>query len=231
MSMELPFHLKTLEPLPGALDIIRYLGGAEDQIADADEICDALELSERGFSKAIRRLVTKGYVAMDGDQVYRLTEQGAQAAQELGTFYAATGGPKPASSGPRRVIRRLVVALPRAVVAHVPNEILVGFHEADLGHLLTTPAEVVLRLSVVNGKPEKPEDAVMNVSNMPVHQSFEVVPGAFTQMRVKVQVFQLNPDSDDVEKSGGMYVDVDVAASDGGERDLVAYGIDLYLMQ
>lgn len=229
MSMELPFHLKTLEPLPGALDIIRYLGGLEDQIADADEICDELELSERGFSKAIRRLVTKGYVAMDGDQVYRLTEQGAQAAQELGAFYAVTGSIRTENTGPKRVSRRLVLALPGTLVASTPAEVHVGFHEADLGHLLTTPAQVVLRLSVLNGQLEHAEDVVLNVSNMPVRQSYKVIPGPFTRLRLRIQVFQINPDTDDVEKSGGLYVDMDVVPSAAAGQSMVAYGADLHL--
>ncbi|MDX1992096.1 MAG: winged helix DNA-binding protein [bacterium] len=225
MAAELPFHLKTLEPLPGALDIIRYFGELDEPTADVDEICDALELSERGFSKAIRRLVTKGYVTMEGDMVYRLTEQGQQAAEELAEFDEATGGVRP-DTGPKYVSRRLVMALPETLVAQQPAEVVVGFNEADLGHLMAGNADLVLRLSVLNGKPDKPEDAPLVVSNMPVHRVFQVTPGSFTQMRLKVQVFQLNPDSDDVEVSGGMYVDVNVNGS-ASDAHTVAYGTDV----
>lgn len=88
---ELPFHLKTIEPLPGALDILRYLGTLDSFTADADDICDSLDLSDRRFSKAIRRLVTKEYVVMDGDMVYRLTEQGQGAVEEIADFDAEMG--------------------------------------------------------------------------------------------------------------------------------------------
>ncbi len=226
MSMELPFHLKTLEPLPGALDIIRYFGTIDSDIADVDEICDALELSDRGFSKAIRRLVTKGYVTMEGDLIYRLTEQGHEAAGELAEYDGATGGVHP-DIGPKYVLRRLVVALPRTLVANQPTEVIVGFNEADLGHLMSSSADLVVRLSLVNGKPDKPEDGALSVTNMPAHRAFQIIPGAYTQVRLKLQVFQLNSDSDEVEVSGGMYVDIGVTDHAPKETHKVAYGTDI----
>jgi hypothetical protein len=58
--MELPYHLRTLEPLTGALDIMRALRQEPDMLAAVDTLLDQLELSERAFGKAIRRLVTQG---------------------------------------------------------------------------------------------------------------------------------------------------------------------------
>ena len=54
---ELPFHLKTLEPLRGALDILRFFGVIDSPTADAEAIKDTLGLSDRAMPKAIRRLV------------------------------------------------------------------------------------------------------------------------------------------------------------------------------
>ena len=88
---ELPFHLKTLEPLKGALDILRFFGVIDSPTADADSIKDALGLSDRAMPKAIRRLVTKQYIVMEGDMVYRLTEKGHQAVEELNEYDGATG--------------------------------------------------------------------------------------------------------------------------------------------
>ena len=45
-------------------------------------------LSERGFGKHIRRLVTAGYVVMDGNQIYRLTTKGGEVADELAEYDA-----------------------------------------------------------------------------------------------------------------------------------------------
>jgi Mn-dependent DtxR family transcriptional regulator len=78
--------LQTLEPLTGALDIIRYFGTLEEMTAETSEIQRSLGLSDRSFDKAIRRLVTKGYVQMDGSRVYRLTEQGQRAVEELAAY-------------------------------------------------------------------------------------------------------------------------------------------------
>ena len=88
---ELPFHLKTLEPLKGALDILRFFGVIDSATADADAIKDALGLSDRALPKAIRRLVTKQYIVMEGDMMYRLTEKGQQAVEELSEYDGATG--------------------------------------------------------------------------------------------------------------------------------------------
>ncbi|HRL14494.1 MAG TPA: winged helix DNA-binding protein, partial [Aggregatilineales bacterium] len=74
--MELPFHLQTLEPLPGALDIIRFLGALDEPHADVEAICETLDMSDRRFNKAIRRLVTKGYVQMVGDMRFVIDREG-----------------------------------------------------------------------------------------------------------------------------------------------------------
>src|SRR5688572_21605659 len=79
--MEMPFHLKTLPP--DALEILRYYGRSETNIALADDICDNTGLSDRGFGKAIRRLVTKNYLVMDGEQRYRLSDHGQRAVEDL----------------------------------------------------------------------------------------------------------------------------------------------------
>ncbi len=224
--MELPYHLKTLEPLPSALDILRFLG-ERGTPADVDEICDGLDITERRFSKAIRRLVTKGYVQMDGDMIYRLSPQGREAVTELAEFDAANPGHglHDSDSGGETVVRQLVVALPRVVMPGYSIPVVVGMNGADNGQPLSTPADMVLRLSVINGEPGKPQEKTFQVGNEPASQVFSIVPGAFDRIRVRVQVFQLGPNPDDINVAGGMYVDVDVAQH--GSSDLVAYGTEL----
>lgn len=76
----LPIDLQKLPPT--ALDVLRYLGTLEDG-AWSDEIMDGAGLSERGFGKAIRRLVTRYYVAMPEQGYYTLTTNGLDAVQTL----------------------------------------------------------------------------------------------------------------------------------------------------
>lgn len=226
--MELPFHLKTIEPLPGALDILRYFGTLNEDTADSDQICEALELSERRFSKAIRRLVTKDYLTMDGDMIYRLTDHGQEAVEELKKYDEATGGGlgKTASSSPtddstETVTRRMIIALPQTLVANQRASVVVGFHEGE------GSAELVVRLSVINGQPEKPEDAIFSLSESSAQEAIRITPGAYDKVRVRAQAFQLGDNPGDIDVAGGMYVDVPVVANDQGDHDLVAYGADI----
>jgi predicted transcriptional regulator len=86
--MDMPFHLKTLPP--EALDVLRFFAGHSDDIARSDEVMTGSGLNERRFGVALRRLVTKGYLIMDGYQTYRLSESGRRAATEL-TDYESYG--------------------------------------------------------------------------------------------------------------------------------------------
>jgi DNA-binding MarR family transcriptional regulator len=228
---ELPFHLKTIEPLPGALDILRYFGGLDTTTASADDICDDLDLSDRRFSKAIRRLVTKGYVQMDGEMGYRLTDQGRGAVEELAT-YDAEGGDDAADGGRDEVEgveRYMTLAVPQPLIANRPTSIVVGIYEAEDGQTLEETADMVVRLSVLNGEPQNPEDEVFQLTDAAAHRTFTVTPGAFTKMRIKVQVFQLGDNPGDIDLVGGMYVDEDVAASVGDPPQIFGYGTTLSL--
>ncbi len=232
--MELPFHLKTLEPLPGALDILRYFGDIDEETADVDEICDALDLSDRRFNKAIRRLVTKGYVQMDGDGIYRLTEQGRDSVEELNEYDGDGGSDEEDDDSPfaatvDTVSRRLIIAMPGTLTAQHPTDIVVGFDEPE-GDMLTDAVDLVLRVSVVNGGPEKAEDTLMKLFNNSGFEKVTITPGAFTQARVRVEVLQLDNFSGDISELGGLYVDAQVS---GGEIDdnVVAYGADIAILQ
>jgi predicted transcriptional regulator len=228
---ELPFHLKTIEPVPGALDILRYLGALDQPYADAYTICDTLGLSDRGFSKAIKRLVTKGYVQMDGDRIYRLTQQGNLAVEELAAFDEESPGYS-ANSASRNVVveRHLVMVVPRIVVAGQATDVQIGFTSAANGSV-SAPADVVVRLSVVNGEPSRDQVLSYQLSGGAAHKVVSIQAGRYTQIRIKAQVFQIGPNEDDINPAGGMYVDVYVAASaDEADSRLIAYGADVSLM-
>jgi len=230
--MELPFYLKTLEPLPGALDILRYFGQLDSETADSEEIADVLELSDRRFSKAIRRLVTKGYVMMDGDQVYRLTDQGSDAVEELTAYDEATGGglhveasvAEPAAPEVTTIVRRMIAAIPQSLVAAQPTDITIGFHPATM----QSNVELAVRVSLVNGQPDTPEDILFTLSNDTASQSVSITPGLYDRVRVRLQAVQLGPNPGDYNPSGGMYVDVPVTA-EGNVGAPAAYGTDINL--
>jgi hypothetical protein len=226
--MELPFHLQTLEPLPGALDIIRFLGARGEPDADVDAICQALDMSDRRFNKAIRRLVTKGYVQMVGDMTYTLTRDGRAAATTLaqydGTFEPSTPAAPVEASG--ETTARLVVAVPKMLTAQRPNKVIVGID----GDGISTSGELVVRLSVLNGDPFQPVDAIFTLEGEPIQYVYEVTPDAFDQVRIRVQVYQLGPNPDDISVSGGLYVDAGVSGSTAGGAPMIAYGSDIKVL-
>jgi DNA-binding MarR family transcriptional regulator len=229
--MELPYHLQTLAPLSGALDILRFLGDLDAPSADADEICDALSLTDRTFGKAIRRLVTKGYVQMDGELIYRLSNQGREAVEILREYDEENPQTETRTRGQASTItRRLIVAVPPTLVAGTPNTIAIGLDGAtdEETGVLYSPADMVVRVSVMNGEPTKPQEAVLKLSNYPVKHAFSVTPGAYQQMRVRVQVFQLGPNPDDINVSGGLYVDTGISQN-GTTAAPVAYGSDIQI--
>lgn len=224
--MELPYHLRTLPP--DALDVIRYFWSIDHTTATVDEICENVGLSERGFGKVIRRLVTKGYIVMDGNQIYRLTEQGHAAAEELASYDAvAPVDDDEDEDEAERIPRRLVVVVPRLALAQEPARVVVGFTS---GTGLSAPVELVTRLSVVHGEPSAPQEATFEVADQAVKKDFWFTPGRYTQARIRVQVFQLGPNPDDIVVCGGMYADIDVTASpDAASPELIAYGSDIVI--
>ncbi|MFW5708993.1 MAG: hypothetical protein ACOCX5_02110 [Chloroflexota bacterium] len=229
--MELPFHLKTLEPLKGALDILRFFDQTDGNTADAEVIMQTLDLSERAFGRAIRRLITKGYVQADGDMIYRLTDQGQTAVRELADYDEESGDSvAPVSDAAKRirsVTRRLFIVTPEALVASMPTTLYVGFHDASEDNTLDETCEVVVRVAVINGEPETPEDLLFTLENTHVAQSLTIVPGGFKQMRLRLNAYQLG-ELGDIDPAGGFYIDLPVKP-DGAAAEPVAFGstIDL----
>lgn len=227
--MELPFHLKALPP--EALDVLRYFGRIDVSIAHADEITEGVGLSDRTFGKVIRRLVTKGYLQMDGDQAYRLSDQGQTAVEEL-TAYDESG---PEAKPKREVVtqeipRRLVLVVPGKLVADHPAKIYVGFLESTSEDQLDEPADVVARVTVINGEPARPQELAFQLEDDADHKALTVTPGRYKCLRIRVNVFQLGPNPDDITVTGGLYVDVDVLPqTDPGAPEWTAYGATITL--
>lgn len=218
---ELPLHLKQLETLPSALDILRYLYDHPDHVADVDQICTALDISDRRFLKANRRLVTLGYLAMQSDSAYELTPKGLTAGEEL-RQYDANAPLEPVDTG--KLSRRGVLVMPRMLVAGQPSTITFGLSPlADPRFGLQT---LILRLSAINAELSVNGDTQVQAGSGPVVQALQIIPEFYDQVRVKLQVFQLSDDGEDISDCGGLYVDVDVSAS-GAPGGLVAYGAPL----
>jgi len=210
--MDLPFHLKALPP--EALDVLRYFGTLNDPVAHAVKITDEVGLSDRTFGKVIRRLVTKGYLQMDGDQAYRLSENGQDAVDELLEYDAEFPAEKQARKAPvaEKVNRKMVLVVPKTLVSGAATAFHIGFNPVGDGEALDDMAEVVIRVSLVNAEPTRPQEATINVQNKAVYKSFTITAGTLDKARIKVQAFQLGPNPDDITVAGGMYVDLDVAS-------------------
>ena len=219
---ELPLHLQRLEPLKGALDIIRFLG-ASDSPADADTICDSLDMSDRRFGKAIKRLVTVKYVDMNMEYEYQLTEKGQDAAAELAEYDSA--GPVVETKDANKVHRRLTLAVPQQLVAGHTSDLHLGFHP-DTGNQFDSSADVVLRISTIHALLSGSGDEMLKLDNASKQHTFQITPERYSQVRLKVQVFQLAPNGEDISMCGGMYVDMDVQGS-GDPSGYLAYGTDV----
>ncbi len=223
--MEMPLNLQSLPP--EALDVLRFFGATGQTSAHADEITDRADLSDRAFGKAIRRLVTKGYLIMDGDQVYRMSDSGRRAVADMLEYDLVTPPEERESAAAISVsvgsaLRRLVLVAPRMLKSGAAASVIVGFEGAEDDELLSGPAPVVVRFSAVHGDAGSPAEITMQVENRPVQQQFQVTVGAYTHTRLRVQLFQSDESGYEIEPCGGLYADVPV--SDTADSTLAAYG-------
>ncbi|MGQ9908748.1 MAG: hypothetical protein ACUVS2_07925 [Candidatus Flexifilum sp.] len=225
--MEMPFTLRTLPP--EALEVLRYFGKAGGAAAHADDIAEGSGLGPKSFGKALRRLVTKNYLVMEREQVYRLSDAGKRLTAEL-LEYDLIAPPQAGQKvvPPRFVRRRVVLAAPQQVIAGQPTMVFVGIDDAETEELVPEAIDVLLRLSLVNGEPREPRELSLRLANRHVQQALEITPGYYTQIRIRLQVCQVEDDAIDEEACGGLYVDLPVAVS-GPPASLAAYGADIML--
>ncbi len=224
--MEMPYSLQTLPP--EAVDILRFYAAHALDTAHADEIVDGANLSERGFGKGIRRLVTKNYLVMSSDQVYRLTDGGKRVVAEV-RDYAAEPSPAPSKPEARFVRRRLVLVTPRILPANRAVQVVVGFDEADEAEELQAPVNMQISLVVINGEVTSGEVSFM-LTNRHIQQPFDISAGSYSAARLRIEARQYQDDSDAFEFCGGMYVDLPVQ-DDGLAHSAVAYGVDVILKE
>lgn len=215
--MELPIELKQLEPVRGALEILRYLYTKPKYIADGDEIMDDLDLSARGWDKAKRRLVTRNYIQMRSDYTYELTRKGVQSAETLKQYDAEGGG-----GSSSKLQRQVVLALPRNLVLGQTSPLKIGIEPNDD---FADETSLVMRLSTRYADLGEWNEMVTLGSDALIVET-TIKPQMYNQARIKLEVFQFAPNGDDMSVCGGLYVDVAVLES-GATGEMIGYGANL----
>jgi hypothetical protein len=216
---ELPIDLRQLEPVRGALDILRYLYKQSGHAADSDDIMDGLGLSERGWDKAKRRLVTRSYIQMQTDYIYELTSKGKESAKILLEFDASGGG---GSGDDGKIQRQVVIALPRNLILGQTSTLKVGIEPYEgFGDAAT----LIMRLSLTYADLGEWEEMI-NLGSDAMILETTIKPQPYQQARIKLEVYQIAPDGDNISECGGMYVDVDVLEA-GTVGEIIGYGANL----
>jgi DNA-binding MarR family transcriptional regulator len=196
-----------------ALAVLRFFAQSGSEIAHVEAITEGTGLSDRGFGKGLRRLVTRNYLTLSDEYNYRLTEQGRRAVRELlqsGDFGDADAGSPGDPDDARFVRRRLVLVTPSALAAEQPTRVVIGFDDPDDEDRLSMPCGVLLRLNMVHGEPARSLEVPLNLDNSFAQYEFEITAGAFTQARLRAEVFQFKASDEDFEFCGGMYLDLPV---------------------
>lgn len=213
---DLSLELRKLESVPAALDIINYL--YDHPAADADTICVQLGISDRRFGKANRRLITIGYIQMNGDYTYELTTRGEELAEYSAEAGGSTGGNAQANAA--QIARKMLVALPDHLVAGQDAPLHIGFDKSDDFDFATN---IVIQIKPQYATVEPDSDHLMQLDANQTVERLTIKPENYDKVRLSLEVFQLSPSGNDVSACGGMYIDVPVVA-ETGENALVAYG-------
>lgn len=119
------------------------------------------------------------------------------------------------------------MVIPQPVVAGESNQVFVGLNAgSNVGN-----ATVVVRLMVMNGELDGESETAISLQNgNAAFHAFRITPDIYTQVRLRLQAFQLGPNPEELHEAGGMYVDVDVIPVSGINGDLAAYGTDIHVL-
>ena len=206
--MELPPELTRI-PL-SALDVLRYMGSAGVTQGDADSLASGTGMSERGMGKAIRGLVTKGYLTMDSSYIYHLTNKGEKAIGDIAAYDVAN--PRGAQSGASDGIEQELVAVAPSSIPNQQGATL----QLGINGAASADSQIILRLTTVGGD-VNPREVTLNLA---VGQglsptNIQVTPnGQHSAVRVRVEAVQIVDDTD-VYPAGGMFFDVPVGQASG----------------
>jgi predicted transcriptional regulator len=207
--MTLPFELTTMPEQ--ALDILRYMGANEVDNVHADALMMGIGMSERSFSKGIKRLVTKGYMAMDEARFYRLTQKGYQAIEDVSAYDKTA--PTQSSQRYQTLNYDLCAVVPTALNPSQPTRWHLGLEPDPMEmETLQESVQLLLRVSSNNGQ-VAPAELTLTISSEQATQFAELsLTLAGSQVRVLVEAFQLM-EMDEPLEAGGMYFDIGVGQS------------------
>lgn len=211
---DLPLHLQQLEPVQGAFEILRYL--FPNKSADDDQIIDDLDMSSRRYDKAKRRLVTTGYVQMRSDYTYELTPKGRESATLLMDYDENAG------RDDGKIQRAVVIGIPRNLVHGQTSALKIGF-APTAGF---PSADLMLRLQALHATIGDLDENVKVDANAAVFET-TITPQDVNQARVRLEVYQMTPDGEDVNPCGGFYVDLSVLPATEQTGEMIAYELEL----
>ena len=204
--MSLPFELTTLPPQ--ALDILRYMGRLSLDQADSDTIMGGTGLSERSFSKGIKRLVTKNYMSMDSARIYHLTQKGSGAITDIAAYDEESGGVVSFGQTTDSFEYDLCVVVPPGTYnVSQRGTLMLGLEPTDTP--LSGEVHLIIRLDCIGGDITHREFTASISPDLPVVVAeFDVIPdGSTGAFRLRVEAFQ-SIRMDLLEEAGGMYFDI-----------------------
>lgn len=199
---QLPPELMRL-PL-NALDVLRFIGQSGLEQAEADVLAEGSGMSSRAIGKAIRGLVTQGYLNMDESYVYHLTDKGRKSIKELIDYDAAN--PQNTGEAQNAVIQQpLVLVVTNPFSSQQTSNIQVGF-ERPLA--IKDASQVVLRFSSTTGTISPSEVSIdLEPHQMPHTETYYTPDGASKAVRIRVEAMQI-VNMMDVHPAGGLFFDV-----------------------
>ncbi|KAB2903897.1 MAG: hypothetical protein F9K27_10660 [Anaerolineae bacterium] len=191
-----------------ALDVLRFLGRSQTDGVDKDTLAQGTGLSDIGVGKAIRGLVTKGYLNMD-NYVYFLTEKGRQAINDVLAYDAAhqQGGSQERQH--HGLQADLVAVAPQSLGTRKPGRIQIGLDKLSG---VQEAVQLLLRFSSIGGSLNR-GDATLTIEpgRVPAPISVDVTPdGSYNAVRVRVEGLQML-DMDEVHPAGGIFFDIPVS--------------------
>jgi predicted transcriptional regulator len=212
--MELPPELARM--LPGSLAVLRYIGSEDIEGADSDTLAEGAGMSSRGVMKAIRALVTQGFLQMDANYVYYVTEKGNKAIVDLREFDAtqpADANQPPPSDDGDEVESELIAVLPDPLPTQETTSLQIGLADAPA---VSNPSQLVLRLSATMGN-ISPQEIQLELGPgraAPSAEAFFQPTGQVGQIRFRIEALQVLS-LDEVHPAGGMFVDARLGQAQG----------------
>ncbi len=203
--MTLQHELTTLPKQ--ALTVLHFMSSYIEGTADLTTLEKGTGLSERSLGKAVKRLVTRNFMAMDAARFYHLTPKGTQAIELLATGeFDGTND----DDSLETVTYDLCAIVPNELVSGKAAEWQVGIHPAE-GETIDSPAEVYLQISAENAN-VRPGTVTINTSpTQPMKSANLTIIANAPQgyVRVRIEAFQLF-EMDEPGDAGGMYFDIPI---------------------